>query len=63
MLELEPAGGGAEEDAEIDALVAARNAARAAKDWAEADRVRDELNARGIVVEDTADGGTSWFRK
>ena len=63
MLELEPAGGGAEEDAEIDALVAARNAARDAKDWAEADRVRDELNARGIVVEDTADGGTSWFRK
>ncbi|MCH2104680.1 MAG: cysteine--tRNA ligase [Planctomycetes bacterium] len=63
VLELEPAGGGAEEDAEIDALVAARNAARAAKDWAEADRVRDELNARGIVVEDTAEGGTSWFRK
>ncbi|MCH2106325.1 MAG: cysteine--tRNA ligase [Planctomycetes bacterium] len=63
VLELEPAGGGAEEDAEIDALVAARNAARDAKDWAEADRVRDELNARGIVVEDTADGGSSWFRK
>jgi len=63
VLELEPAGGGDEEDAEIDALVAARNAARDAKDWAEADRVRDELNALGIVVEDTADGGSSWFRK
>jgi cysteinyl-tRNA synthetase len=63
VLELESAGGGGEEDAEIDALVAARNAARASKDWAEADRVRDELSARGVVVEDTSDGGTSWFRK
>ncbi len=63
VLELESAGGGGEEDAEIDALVEARNAARTSKDWAEADRVRDELSARGIVVEDTSDGGTSWFRK
>jgi len=63
VLELEAAGGGSEEDAEIDALVEARNAARASKDWAEADRVRDELSARGVVVEDTSDGGTSWFRK
>ncbi len=63
VLELESAGGGGEEDAEIDALVVARNAARASKDWAEADRVRDELSARGVVVEDTSDGGTSWFRK
>jgi len=54
---------GGEADAEIDALVAARQAAREAKDWAEADRARDELNARGIVVEDTSDGGTTWFRK
>jgi cysteinyl-tRNA synthetase len=63
VLELESAGGGGEEDAEIDALVEARNAARTSKDWAEADRVRDELSARGVVVEDTSDGGTSWFRK
>ena len=62
-LELQPAEGGADDDAEIDALGEARNAARAAKDWAEADRVRDELSARGVVVEDTSDGGTSWFRK
>ena len=58
----ESAAGGAA-DAEIDALVAARQAAREAKDWAAADAARDELNARGIVVEDTSDGGTAWFRK
>jgi cysteinyl-tRNA synthetase len=48
-------------DAEIDALVAARTAARAAKDFTEADRIRDELTARGIVVEDTA-AGPVWRR-
>jgi cysteinyl-tRNA synthetase len=45
-----------EADAEIEALVAAREAARHAKDWAEADRIRAELSARGIVVEDTPRG-------
>jgi cysteinyl-tRNA synthetase len=55
-------GAGADEaDAEIDALVAARTAARAAKDFAEADRIRVELTARGIVVEDTA-AGPVWRR-
>ena len=49
----EPAG---DDDAEIDALVAARTEARATKDFAEADRLRDELTARGIVVEDTPNG-------
>jgi cysteinyl-tRNA synthetase len=48
-------------DAEITALVAARDAARAAKDFGEADRLRDELKARGIVLEDTAKG-TIWRR-
>src|SRR3954447_2795285 len=43
-----------EADAEIDALVAAREAARAAKDWGEADRLRAELASRNIVVEDTS---------
>ncbi len=47
--------------AEIDAMVAARVAARAAKDFAEADRIRDELATRGITLEDTA-GGTLWHR-
>jgi len=48
-------------DAEIDALVAARDDARATKDWAESDRLRDELAARGIVLEDTA-AGARWHR-
>jgi cysteinyl-tRNA synthetase len=57
-------GGAADagEDEEIDALVKRRDAARVAKDWGEADRLRDELAARGIVIEDTP-GGTRWKRK
>ncbi|MBL8550392.1 MAG: cysteine--tRNA ligase [Hyphomonadaceae bacterium] len=50
------------EDADaIDALVAARLAARKAKDFAEADRIRAELEARGVVVMDGASGST-WRR-
>jgi cysteinyl-tRNA synthetase len=43
-------------DAEIEVLLAARLAARAARDWAESDRLRAALAARGIAVEDTRDG-------
>jgi cysteinyl-tRNA synthetase len=46
---------------EIDALVAARNVARKDRDFAEADRIRDELASRGITLEDTA-AGTIWHR-
>jgi cysteinyl-tRNA synthetase len=56
-----PAEAPAEADEEIDALVAARTAARAAKNWAEADRIRDELKARGIILEDTP-AGVKWKR-
>ena len=49
------------EAAEIQALVDARQAARKAKDFAEADRIRDELTARGIVVEEGPDGA-KWRR-
>lgn len=46
---------------EVEQLIAARKAARAGKNWAESDRIRDELIARGIVLEDGA-GGTTWRR-
>jgi cysteinyl-tRNA synthetase len=52
---------GGSDDAEIDALVAARIAARKAKDFKESDRIRDELKARGIQLED-GPGGTTWRR-
>lgn len=45
-----------ESDAEIDALIEERQAARKAKNFARADEIRDELKARGIVLEDTKDG-------
>jgi cysteinyl-tRNA synthetase len=45
----------------LDALVAARNDARAAKQWAVSDEIRDALSALGISVEDTANG-TRWHR-
>lgn len=47
------------DEAKIDAMVEARNAARAAKDFAEADRLRDELADMGVAIKDSA-GGTSW---
>jgi cysteinyl-tRNA synthetase len=43
-------------DASLQALLDERVAARAARDWAASDRLRDELLARGIAVEDTRDG-------
>ena len=49
-------------DEEIEAKIKAREEARANKDWAEADRIRDELLEQGIVLEDTA-SGTKWKRK
>ncbi len=50
-----------EVDPEIDGLIAERAAAKKAKNFAEADRIRDELKARGIELVDTAQG-TTWKR-
>ncbi len=44
---------------EIEAKIEARNAARAAKDWARADEIRDELLALGIAIKDSSEG-TTW---
>ena len=46
---------------EIEKLIAQRDEARKNKDWAESDRLRDELQAKGIVIEDTPQG-TRWHR-
>lgn len=54
-------GGDNDENARIDALVQARVDARANKDWAEADRIRNELAAEGIEIMDGA-GGSTWRR-
>ena len=50
-----------ETDPEIERLVAQRTKAKQEKNWAEADRIRDELKARGIVVTDTPQGA-KWRR-
>ncbi len=49
-------------DAQIDERIAARAAARRAKNWAESDRIRDELAAAGVLLEDGPQG-TTWRRK
>ncbi len=56
--------GGAEglSDAEIEALIQKRLEARKNKEWAEADRIRDELKSKGILLEDTPQG-TTWRRE
>lgn len=51
--------GGDVDAAKVEALIERRLTARANKDWAAADQVRDELTAMGVVLEDTAEG-TIW---
>ncbi len=49
-------------DEEIEKLIEARQTARKEKNWAEADRIRDELKAQGIILEDTPQG-VKWHRE
>ena len=60
---LAPAAAGRQvSDAEVEAQIAARAAARRSKNWAESDRIRDALAAAGVVLEDKAGGATTWRR-
>ncbi|RZA24541.1 MAG: cysteine--tRNA ligase [Proteobacteria bacterium] len=56
---LQAGAAGRVDAAQVDTLIAARLAARANKDWAESDRIRDELTAMGVVLEDSK-GVTTW---
>ena len=57
------AGNAAPLEPDEEALLARRRAARAAKNWAESDRLRDKLAALGVVVKDNRDGTVEWQRK
>ncbi|PWB93775.1 cysteine--tRNA ligase [Methylosinus sporium] len=45
---------------QVSSLISSRLAARAAKNWAESDRIRDELAAMGVALKDNKDGTTTW---
>jgi cysteinyl-tRNA synthetase len=62
-----PPAGAAEDgaglsDAQIEARIAARATARRAKNWAESDRIREELATAGVLLEDKPGGKTAWRR-
>jgi cysteinyl-tRNA synthetase len=57
------AGASTLSDADVEALIAERQAARKRRDFAASDRIRDQLAERGIIVEDSRDGGARWKRK
>ena len=50
-------------DFDVEPLIAARLEARKAKNWAESDRIREQLAAMGIAIKDNKDGTTSWEMK
>ena len=49
--------------ARINALILERSAVRAARKWADSDRLRDELSALGVAIKDNKDGTTTWEPK
>ncbi|WP_296220931.1 cysteine--tRNA ligase [Pseudomonas sp. UBA2684] len=56
---LQAGAAGKVDAAAVDALIAARLQARAEKNWSESDRIRDQLTAMGVVLED-GKGATTW---
>ena len=60
---LRGAGAGDLGEAEIEALIAQRVEARRNRNWAESDRLRDELKTRGVLLEDAPGGKTVWRRQ
>jgi cysteinyl-tRNA synthetase len=50
-------------DSNVESLIDARNRARRAKNWPEADRIRAELVSAGVILEDKVGGGTVWRRR
>lgn len=60
---LYPANHSAKSEVEVEAMIADRNAAKKAKDFARADAVRKQLEEMGIVLEDKPGGMTEWRRK
>ena len=54
-------GGAGQDDTAIEAAIAARNSAKAAKNFAEADRIRRELQEQGVLLKDTPQG-TTWVK-
>ena len=55
-------GGGEQSSTDIEALITARSAAKKARNFAESDKIRADLLAAGIVLEDKPDGTTQWRR-
>jgi len=51
---------GVVDQAEIEELIAARKQARENKNWEEADNIRHALDEKGVILEDTPDGATTW---
>jgi cysteinyl-tRNA synthetase len=65
LLQADPAAfvAGAEGSTDVEGMIAARNAAKQARDFARADAIRKQLDEMGVVLEDKPGGRTEWRRK